>query len=477
MRLALSLVAVLVCASPVAAQATYQMPAPVFGYTEVPPAPVCFVNNANPLATDTSNPCGTVLLPRRTVPTAAIQCGAVVNVDGGGGTGGGVPYNGNVTWTSACGSSTGAFIIGVGYPIFQGNGIGSQMNLRGTYLIVDGINAIATRIDLEGTLIGLRNFAQGFNATTGGVLMSGTLGVVSRCLIQRNGDSESPTENDYHGVTIARGALYNWILGCEIHHNGGDGIQVGDVNVTTPGEAQFTFIGGNSIHDDRENAVDVKFQRDTIISQNTMYGYTSTITSEGAAVVIHESGYRVWVIENSILLSLYGIVSTGAHGFFAIGNLLVGQQSGVPDPNPSGPSGILVRNTDGQYQLYNTVVNWDSAISNTNVVTVGEVIGNIVYLFTYGIRASGTTQTSNLTGIDPRFVDIGLLNFRLRLESPALNAGGSEPAAIAAYNTLYAVPLALDVYGAPRANPYSIGASQLGVNAPGTGPARLRAIL
>lgn len=480
MRLALSLVAVLVCASPVAAQATYQMPAPVFGYTEVPPGPVCFVNNANPVATDSGNPCGTVLIPRRTVPTAALSCGAVVNVDGGGGTGGGVPYSGNATWTSACGSATGAFIIGVGYPIFQGNGIGNRIRLTGSYLIVDGFNFISTRIDLEGSAIGLRNFAQGFNTSLGGVLMLGSGGVVSRCLIQRNGNYLSPTESDRHGVTVARGAVFSWVLGCEIHHNSGDSIQIGDTNETTPGQAQYTFVGGNTMHEDRENAVDIKFQNDTIVSQNIAYGYAPTDSSEGAAYVVHNEGARVWFINNYAQQSTYGIVCTGAFGFIALGNILVSSFGGTT-PSQDGPAGISIRNCGDIALDYNTLYSWDQAISfSSGISGTNEIVGNIAWGSPFTVRvASGSPTTSSNIGypVDVSWVNPSLGNYRLALGSVALNAGTSAPAIVAAYNTLYSVPLALDLYGASRANPYSIGASQLGVDAPGTGPVRLRVVL
>ena len=37
--------------------------------------------------------------------------------------------------------------------------------------------------------------------------------------------------------------------------------------------ARFIYIGRNEMHDDRENAVDVKQSRDVIVSENTIHGY------------------------------------------------------------------------------------------------------------------------------------------------------------------------------------------------------------
>jgi len=58
------------------------------------------------------------------------------------------------------------------------------------------------------------------------------------------------------------------------------------------------------MHEDVENAVDIKNSSDVIISQNVMYGYGNAPESDGTALVINNwSDYpkeRIWILFNEI---------------------------------------------------------------------------------------------------------------------------------------------------------------------------------
>lgn len=136
------------------------------------------------------------------------------------------------------------------------------------------------------------------------------------------------TADDCHGVNVGSGIERIWILGNHIHHNSGDAVQGSHRAEIAP---RYVYIGGNLFHEDRENAVDLKTIRDVVVSQNTMYGYRSSQTSSGDAVVVGSNGYdpqqgfgpdNVWLLFNVIRASRTGIRVEGVRHGWIIGNYI-----------------------------------------------------------------------------------------------------------------------------------------------------------
>jgi parallel beta helix pectate lyase-like protein len=453
----LAVILVLLALVTPAAAAPLFVPTPSFGLDPVWP-PTCFVNNQHAASIDLDNPCGTPERPRKTVPLA-LPAGAVYEVRGG-------PYltSSNPQWTASGTASNPAAVVGVGHPIFVGNGIGHRVRPAGGYLIVEGLHFFATKVEITGTSIAFRQNEVDGNLSTQGVVVIGSGAVLSENQIHHNGDAQSPVENDRHGVYVVPGTVFTWILGNDIHHNGGDAVQVGNTSKAEPW-AQYVFISGNALHEDRENGVDVKVARDVLVTENLIYGYQPTSSSAGECVVVHNDPERVWLVGNVAVSCRSGLVSSGAKGFFPIGNL-VAYMHGESTASLYGPCAIAAWNTSFFWPLYNTIDASDAAICAPQLVASRhDVVGNAVGGVTYGIRLGPGVQATvshNLVPPDPvGWVDPASFDYHLQPGAPAFEAGTIGHDAVALYQSLYGISIAVDVYGQLRGSgAWSIGAAQ-----------------
>lgn len=425
------------------------VPAPPFGLNPIPSTPTHFVNNTHIMATDTNNPKGTAAKPRRTVPTVLPE-GAVVEVRGG-------PYaTGSLTWTSQGTLARPVFVFGVGNPLFQGNGTGDRLVMAGSYMAVDGFTFNGVKHDVVGTAMALRNSIIR-NTDTTAVVLLGTKTVLHKNEIHNNGDPTLDSERDTHGVLVVPGARDIWILGNDIHHNGGDAIQVGSATTTSP-VAEFVYIAGNYLHEDRENGVDIKMARHVIVSTNRIGGYYSRTSSSGEAIVVHNNPSYVWILNNAIGYSHQGIVCTGASIYIVAGNVIAHVSGGGLNPNNIySTSGILTYSTLYSFHINNTISNSDAGISLGGTATT-EVVNNIVTALTQPtvpIRFSSSTTksnskvTNNYTGSNPGFVDPAAWDFRLRAPVSLVD-GGYNHWVFEAYRQVYGIPFTVDVYGGQR---------------------------
>ena len=413
--------------------------------------PTHHVNNALAAATDTNNPNGTATRPRRTIP-ATLPAGAVVRVSGG-------PYSlGNVTWTSQGTRSRPAIIVGVGRPLFQGDGASSWIRMSGNYLIVDGIIVDGGKVEAAGTAMVLRN-SEIRNVDATAVVITGSGAVIYRNHVHHNGDSENPVERDTHGVFVMPGTYSTFVLENDIHHNGGDGVMVGSQNATEPW-ARYVFIGGNRIYEDRENGIDIKKSRDVVVSQNTVSGYRITSSSAGEAIVTHDTPQRIWILNNSVGYSEQGIVSTGAIGYIVAGNVIINirHRPSLPyDPNSVwGAAGILTYSTSDSVHVNNTIWGSDAGISfanGTSTIMANNIVGARTeatgdLLFGSESARKASIIANNYSG-NPGFVDPNAWDFRL-LPGTVVDGKGAAHTLSQAFQALYGVPLNRDLYGATR---------------------------
>ena len=439
------------------------IPAPLFGLDQTAGTPTHHVNNKHASATDTNNPNGTATKPRRTVPST-LPAGAIVQVSGG-------PYVlGNTTWTSQGTRTRPAIVIGVNRPLFQGDGLSSWLRMSGNNLIVDGLVLDGGRVEAAGTAMVLRN-SEVRNMDSTAVAISGSGAVIYKNHIHHNGDSENPIERDTHGVNVMPATYATYVIDNDIHHNGGDGIQVGSQNATEPW-ARYVFIGGNRIHDDRENGIDIKKSRDVVVSQNSISGYGVTSSSAGEAVVTHDTPERIWILNNTVGYSEQGIVSSGASGYVVAGNVVVAirhRPSAPYDPRSVwGAAGILTYSTTDSVHVNNTVWASDAGISFANgssTIMANNIVGARTQptgdlLFGSEKARSASIIANNYSG-DPGFIDPANGNFGLRVGA-AVDGDGAPHTVSQSFLALYGVALNRDLYGATRVYEVktSIGAAE-----------------
>jgi hypothetical protein len=319
------------------------IPAPVFCLQEkAPSVPVnwaakarpdyYFVDNSHKHATDSGNPFGSPARPRKSLPTR-LAPGSYVEIHGG-------PYTSNSTLTmEAAGTAAQpVWIRGAGSdrrPILR-----LPLNLQGTYLFIENLffdtnhrtlaisssaHAATNHICVRNTELAGPGTAVGNNAA---ISIAGNADFpVSDVVLFENsihdfGDRRSQVENDYHGILPGAYARNIWLLHNQVFHMGGDAIQVGQAHFSRSQRPQGIFIGGNVLHEDRENAVDIKAAADVIVSGNTMYGYRATSSSSGEIVVIHDDPASVWILFNHIRDGEYGLITTDSADTWFIGNVV-----------------------------------------------------------------------------------------------------------------------------------------------------------
>lgn len=474
------------------------VPAPRFGLDQRAGRPTVFVDSTHPRATDTDNPQGSADLPRRTIP-ARLPAGAVVEVRGG-------PYEiARSTWDTPGTEREPIFITGVGDPVIRGR----ELTFNGRYTIVEGFvfDGVPLLMPPATSHFALRNSTVRNWSPSGhsaAIVPMGSNIVIIGNEIHNNGDPTIDREIDVHGIKSPAGAERIWILGNHIHHNGGDGIQMG--NSTSPEPwPRFIYIARNVIHEDRENAIDIKKARDVIISANLAYGYESRSSSAGETIVTHDGAERVWVINNGVGNSRMGIVCTGASGYVVLGNVINNIQHHPNDRqyNPENlfrSAAILTYNTSGSAHANNTIWNSDAGISYAGGAATTAIVNNLIgplrqaaHHIAIGNSTAARTATvrNNLvvgearirlgggaTGCPNREVCFttdapGMIdpprNVRLQRSSPAIDAG-FDTEIYRAFQQLYGTALATDLWGFPRRQGRSIdiGAAEF---ADGTPPA------
>lgn len=436
------------------------VPPPPFGVAETAGPVTHYVDNQSPLATDVDNPTGSSRHPRLTIP-ASLPAGAVVEVRGG-------PYSlsANTTWRAAGTVAAPSFIRGIGEPLLRWENTGQrsgQLMVEGSYFVIEGVilEGIQLRMD-----VGLSHFALRHSvirryspsSNSAAVGMAGTDNALVGNEIHHNGNAEETRELDVHGVAVAAGAQRMWVVDNHIHDNGGDAVQIGSAGAREPWP-QFVYVARNRLHGDRENGVDVKRSRDVVISENDISSYAPRESSAGEAIIVHNQPERVWVINNYVHDATRGIASTGAVGFYVVGNVVENIHG---QPTQSGRArashGISSRASRDVHIVNNTIWSVHSGIAyngNHPVDVVNNIIGNVVpsgfhlgFSTTVSLNHPQTRIASNLLeghgrfmignrvsssapqavrlmkSRDPRFV--GPRDFRLRHESPAIDAGAGD---------------------------------------------------
>ena len=486
-----------------------------------------YVDPSDASATDSSNIYGTPGTPRVTIPRD-LPAGSVVEIHMDSFTGdpddpADVAELINVWIRSAGTAAKPVFIRGVSWanrPTVQMNG-----KVQGTYFIIENLDMLDTSIDIDPDVVTNDHIAVRYCEMRGIPWLdhSNPLSfggnqeyfVAFRNLIHDNGWTATPAEeNDSHGISIAPGSKYSWILENHIYHQGGDAVQVTSGG-TTPlaSSAQYVYIGWNEMHDCIENAIDIKVARDVVISENDMYsmppGGNWNSASDGAIVVIHYSPENIWVLNNEIHDGVLGIRCNGAKSAYIVNNVFYDINhlgSDTTYDTEDNDSAILVWFTTDLSVIGNTFYNCDAgyldrgneSFTNSRVILnnlFGDLAEDAYHLkIRYATAYSKATvdnntfydssgvflgwddqkyttlsswqaasgQGNNCLDTNPNFVNADSQDFSLQSSSDSIDAGTADGYTdyYDTFYTLYGIDIEVDYVGTSRPNNfvYDIGA-------------------
>jgi len=468
-----------------------------------------YIDNTDPNATDTDNPYGSPDKPRATIATytLTLPAGSVVEIHGG-------PYDVE-HWRKIVSQGTASkpvFVRGVdpNNPVVIS---GYRFELEGSYLILENIKftgeATVTVRDLSHHIC-MRHCEidnEGYYLSAGSAF--GVQDTCNNIVVYNNHihhntrirDGDPNDVVDCHGVSPGEGTEYMWIIDNEIDHNSGDAFQGLHLASSPP---SHVYIGRNTLHEDRENAVDLKTIDDVIVSQNIMYGYTSSSTSSGDAIVVGSNGYdpnarygplRSWFLFNKVYNSQTGLRVEGAVDNWIIGNQFYNiDGNGITlDIDPDSDNVNIIHNTITDVGGDGIHHHWQNGATNIhirgNVITdvtddhieVGrDEIANVdveYNLFyedgtdisidwgTYEFTTQSESEINNLPGWsnnvigDPDFVDANNRNYRIGSSSAAIDEG-TETGAYDDFDSYYSIDIKVDYDETtrPQGDAWDIGA-------------------
>ncbi len=432
-----------------------------------------YVDNQHAGATDNENPHGTPDRPRMTIP-GNLPAGSVVEVHNG-------PYDYaenihgdtylpmiNINGTAR----KPVFIRGVSVDRPFEIGGSSQVLVRDArYLILENvlINGPSIKVYQPTSHFALRHSEITGESSSGILLWTYKLDYTPGALkehiviynndIHDNGPYPATAETNFMGIMVDNATENVWILDNRIYNNGDDGIQIIDrewVGAIKDVEADSIYIGGNVMHHDGENAIDVKGSRNVIISGNEIYGYkTLYASSSGEAIRINDEGAQdnIWILHNRIYDSEDGINPLQAlFPPYIIGNIIYNCDIAI-----NRDAGVVLNNTI--YQTDRAIASATEAVNNI-VVRANPVVFSAVGDAGHNLFWDNGEDESCADCIkaDPLFLDAANGDFRLQSGSPAIDGGVSH----AAYQTFwdqYGLDIRVDMEGLsrPRGNLWDIG--------------------
>ncbi len=419
-----------------------------------------YVDCNHPAATDTDTPSGTASKPRKTIP--GTLPGSVVEVHGG-------PYT-----TTNRGGYVGIMFNGTSdHPVFVRGIDEDNMPVIPFGIRAYGSYGILEYFDFDGggfAFRGSHNFvalrhSEVHNALWYGVGILGDSSssdvVVYNNNIHHRGVWDAPYENDTHAISCFTGGEKTWVVDNQLHHTGGDGIQVGG--------PKYLYIGRNEIHHNHENAVDVKMGSHVIFSQNTCYGYGPPTNPVGWVIRPNDEGAidNFWIIFNEVYDSRVGIQAGGTTGPpYIIGNKfhdLVGATwDGIYRPS------VAIDGVGAECIVNNVIYNVDRGIVHgsipggiaNNIISnaaVDHILGRGGPADIYNILLWQNGEPVTIIGdscidcieADPLFADAAGGDFHLLDGSPAIDKG-IESDVYAEFERLYGIDIRVDFDGNPR---------------------------
>lgn len=453
---------------------------------------------------------GTISAPRRTLPSYQTEypAGTKIFVDGqdtpyttDGASNREVAPDGSWrsrTLTFSCSAAAPCWIVGIDKPRLP-----PKLRLSNTsHLIFDGIAIEGTGFgDPEGlhaddtcTYITFRNgriFPNDVNMGGPQFYWEGSFAVLYNSEIAYGGayTSSSSSTRDRHGVLPSSTSRFLWVVDNHIHHMSGDSMQTGNSGQTggMDHRPHYVFFAGNEGNNNKENFLDLKPVYHVIASHNHGHDFVNmnppdTLNPPTVIILSNDgegtyTGYH-WALFNVIHDGdAEGIRFAGTEegeSAYAIGNIIHNQARGIDMWKPwiDGSIKVAAHNTlsncgsgiDAQSsgsdsahieRVHGNVVLNSGTIAGTTQVIVDSVTDNFVYDSSgpQTITGSWVTNSGNQVNVDPQVT----ANFAPAADSPVKGYTTADPA-IALFEELYGISIAVDQAGKPRPTDYAAGA-------------------
>ncbi len=298
-----------------------------------------YIDMSHPNSSDADNPLGTPSKPRKTFPSRGLVPGSIVELHGG-------TYTGTFTFEDNGTFSNPIFIRGVNgsEPIVSG-----FFRILGSYYIIENIDfdrqgGIRKAImvgEANNSYVAIRynevhNFARVSPEGSQMIYLthSNTNETLKNIVVYNNHvhhNGEGQSSYDVMSIVVGNNMENVWVVYNNIHHSGGDSVPIMSSSYDpTPLQPNHIYIGGNVMHDDYENAIDIKTGSHIVISQNKMYNFGPEYGYKdyGSPIVLHAADFadhphqntHIWTIFNEAfnLSSDYA----GFSSFYTLGNNL-----------------------------------------------------------------------------------------------------------------------------------------------------------
>lgn len=311
--------------------------------------------------------------------------------------------------------------------------------------------------------------------------------------IHDNGPYPASGEAGLMGVMIDNVSDHIWVVNNTMHWNADDSVQIMD-RTTTSGTrpekmkadkapaAKYIFIGGNTMYEDGENAIDVKGSNNVIISQNTIWGYYQVYTggkytSFGEAIRINDEPGDVmsdiWVIFNHIYDSVSAIDPVRSYAKpYVIGNVIHDVVTAIEHDAIVATNNTIFNchsKTSGDYpyaigmghsdprvtRVTMQVENSNNIISKCDVAFEGTTEGDVIrHNIFHGVASSDQVCDTCLYNA-PLFLDatnatLSERDFSVQSTSDAINFGGTISDAYQLFENKYGLNIRVDITGQPR---------------------------
>lgn len=317
---------------------------------------------------------------------------------------------------------------------------------------------------------------------------------------------------DRHGIQPIGYVSHFWIIDNSIYHMEGDSIQLNTSNQNDAlyaARPHYTYIAGNELYENYEQAIDHKNSYHTISSENTIHDiYNDYKQANSVSYLVNNdegwlSGYE-WVLFNTIYDVTTGIkfastasetvddpngsppVQTAGQKSYAIGNSVIATDKGFQfDKESAEPSGIMTLTyTEERWVINNSFSSGGRGLnqqttSQSGIATwTSQVIGNIfesdepteaeidllngtgqTFNFNYNVvynpgdtvditSGSLDSNVGNSLDTDPLYTSAS--DLAITTGSPAIDLLAAKPAPYALFETLYGINIEYDILGNAR---------------------------